>query len=70
MGGISSKSKCNVFHNTIIRSSRPEVLYEGVPKNFEKVTGRHLRHSHFLGKVAGRRLATLLKKDSDTGAFQ
>ena len=46
-----------------------EVFYEGVPKNFEKVTGRYLCRNQFLSKVASLRLATLLKKYSDTRAF-
>ena len=35
---------------------------EGVFRNFAKFTGKHLRQSLFLNKVAGLRPATLLKK--------
>ena len=45
------------------RSSRPEAFCKkGVLKNFTKLTGKHLRQSLFLKKVAGLRPATLLKK--------
>ena len=40
----------------IHRSSRPEVFCEkGVLRNFAKFTGKHLRQSLFLNKVAGLR---------------
>ena len=46
-----------------IRSSSPEVFCrKGVPKNFEKFTGKYLRQSLFFNKFAGLRPATLLKK--------
>ena len=35
---------------------------KGVLRNFAKFTGKHLRQSFFFSKVAGLRLATLLKK--------
>ena len=45
------------------RSSRPEVFCKrGVLENFTKFTGKHLCQSLFFNKVAGPRLATLLKK--------
>ena len=45
------------------RSSRPDVFCKkGVLRNFAKFTGKHLRQSLFLNKVAGLRPATLLKK--------
>ena len=41
------------------RSSPPEEFYKkGVVKNFAKFTGKHLRQSLFLNKVAG-----LIKKE-------
>ena len=47
----------------LIRSSRPEVFCKkGVFRNFAKFTGKHLFQSFFFNKVAGLRLATLLKK--------
>ena len=46
-----------------IRSSRPEVFCKkGVLKNVTKFTGKHLRQSLFINKVAGLSRATLLKK--------
>ena len=48
---------------TKIRSSRPEVFCKkGVLKNFTKFTGKHLCQNLFFNKVAGLRLATLLRK--------
>ena len=45
------------------RNSRPEMFCEkGVLRNFAKFTGKHLCQSLFFNKVAGLRLATLLKK--------
>ena len=35
---------------------------QGVVRNFEKFTGKHLRQSLFFNKIAGLRPATLLKK--------
>ena len=50
------------------RSFRPEVFCKkGVLRNFAKFTGKYLCQSLFVNKVAGKRLATLLKRDSDTG---
>ena len=47
----------------MFRSSRPEVLSKkGVLRNFAKFTEKHLCRSLFFNKVAGLRLATLLKK--------
>ena len=37
---------------------------KGVLRNFAKFTGKHLCQSLFFNKVAGLRLATLLKRDS------
>ena len=52
------------------RSSRPEVFCKnGVLRNFVKFTGKHLCQSLFFKKVTGLRPATLLKRDSGTGAF-
>ena len=45
------------------RSSRQEVFCQkGVLRNFSKFTGKHLCQILFFNKVAGLRLATLLKK--------
>ena len=47
------------------------VFYErSVFKNFAIFTGKHLCWSLFLIKFQAFRLATLLKRDSDTGVFQ
>ena len=47
-----------------------ELLFkEIVLRNFVKFTGKHLRQSFFLNKVADLILATLLKRDSGTGVF-
>ena len=47
----------------IHRSNRPEEFCEKVVlRNFAKFTGKHLCQSLLLNKVAGLRLATLLKK--------
>ena len=43
-------------------SSRPEVFYKGVLRNFAKSTGKHLCQSLFFNKAAGLRPVTLLKK--------
>ena len=53
-----------------IRSSRAEVFCKrGVLKNFIKFTEKHLRWSLFFNKVTALQPATLLKRDSNTGAF-
>ena len=44
-------------------------MKKGVLKNFTKFTGKHMCQNLFFYKVAGLRLATLLKKDSGTGVF-
>ena len=45
------------------RSSRPDVVCKKGPlKNFPKIPGKQLCQSLFFNKVAGLRLATLLKK--------
>ena len=47
----------------LLRSSRPEVFVKkGVLTNFAKFAVKHLFQSLFFNKVAGLRLATLLKK--------
>ena len=57
-------SKLFISRGKKFRSSRPEVLCKkGVPRNFEKFTGKHLCQSVFFDKVAGLRPATLLKKE-------
>ena len=44
------------------KSSHPEVFCKkGVLRNFTKFTGKHLCQILFINKVAGLRLATLLK---------
>ena len=56
--------------NTSIRSSHPEMICEkDVLKYFAKFTGKHLRWSLFLIKLQTLVLATLNKKDSNTGVF-
>ena len=66
-----SESKIDIIcvSNTLVkdgdicRSSRPEVFCKkGVLKNFGKFTGKHLYQRLFSYKVAGLRVATLLKK--------
>ena len=48
-----------------MRSSRPEMFCnKDVFKNFKKFTGKLLRHTSFLNKVAGIKAATLLKKET------
>ena len=52
------------------RSSRREVFCKkGVIRNFARFTGKHLYQRLFFNKVAGLRLATLLKRVSGTGVF-
>ena len=46
-------------------SHRRSFVKKSVLKNFTKFTGKHLRQSHFLNKVAGLRPA----RDSGTGVF-
>ena len=48
----------------------PEVFYKkGFLKNFAKFIGKHLCQSLVFNKVAGFKLATLLKRDSGAVAF-
>ena len=55
--------KIKDLDRSLIRSSRPEVFCKKVVlRNFAKCTGKHLCQSLFFNKVAGLRLATLLKK--------
>ena len=54
----------------ILRSSRLEMFFKiGVLKNFAMFTGNHLCWNFFLIKLQPWRPATLLKRDSNTGAF-
>ena len=54
-----------------LKSNLLQMFYKtGVLKNFVNFKGKHLCRSLFFKKVAGLRLATLLKKDSDTGVFR
>ena len=47
----------------IKRSSHPEMFCKNsIPKNFTKLTGKHLCQSLFFIKIAGLRPATLLKQ--------
>ena len=49
--------------NKQLISNHQTVSYEkGVLKNLAKLTGKHLRHSHFLNKVAVLKSTTLLKR--------
>ena len=71
---INTPKLHNFCHNVIIsfyckrvvftyRSCRPDVFCkQGVLRDFVKFTGKHLRQNLFFNKVAGLRLATLLKK--------
>ena len=44
-----------LLNSSKVRSSRPVVFFKnGVLKNFAKFTGKHLRQSLFLNKVAGQ----------------
>ena len=48
---------------SLFRSSLLEVFWrKGVLRNFERFTGKHLRHSLFFNKVASPRTATLSKR--------
>ena len=59
---------CQTFVQTLnktsrVRSSRQEVFCKkSVLRNFEKFTGKYLCQSLLFNKVAGLRLATLLKR--------
>ena len=44
-------------------------MQKAAVRNFTKFTGKHMRHSLFLNKVAGLKPVTLLKRDSGTGVF-
>ena len=46
-----------------------EAATGGVLQNLTKFAGKHLSRRFLFNKVPGLRLATLLKKDSDTGIF-
>ena len=50
------------FHTNASSSHQRCSLKKGVLRNFSKFTGKQLRHGLFLNKLAGLRLATLLKK--------
>ena len=53
------------YQNSSSSSSRPDVFCKkGALENFAKFTGKHLCQSLFFNKVA-----TLLKRDSETGVF-
>ena len=63
------KLQQQILHG-ISRSSLPDVFCKKAPlKTYSKFTGKHLRWSLFLIKLQAFRLATLLKKDSNTGVF-
>ena len=47
-----------------------ESFKKGVHKNFTKSTENHLNQGPLCDKDAGWRSATLLNRDSGTGAFQ
>ena len=51
------------------KQSFADVLQKGVLKNVTNFTGKHLCWSFILMKLQARRLATLLKGDSNTGVF-
>ena len=53
----------NTAKHLNMQKQPPEVFYKkGVLENSVKFTGRHMRRSLLFNKVAGLRLATLLKK--------
>ena len=58
----------NSFENAR-NSHRRCSVKKGVLKNFANFTGKCLRLSLFLIKLQALRLATLLKRDSNTGVF-
>ena len=54
----------------IFRSSRSLMFFKiGILKNVINLTGKHLSCSLFLIKLKVFKLVTLLKRDSNTGAF-
>ena len=58
------------LHHGCFRSSHQSCsLKKVVLRNFAKLTGKHLRQSLFLNKIADLNPATLLKWDSGTGIF-
>ena len=60
---LSQSENQNILQRRIYGNSRSEVLCKkGVLENFSKLTGKHLRQSLFLTKVAGLRLFLIKKR--------
>ena len=60
---LSQSENQNILQRCIYRNSRSEVLCKkGVLENFSKLTGKHLRQSLFLTKVAVLRLFLIKKR--------
>ena len=58
------------YYNTDDNSSHQRCFVrKGVLRNFAKFRGKHLCQVLFFNKVAGPKLATLLKRDSGAGVF-
>ena len=70
-------SKCDAptwtlwrYFFTVFRSIRSQMFFKiGALKNFANFTGKHLRRSSILIALQAFRFASLLKRDSSTGAF-
>ena len=63
---LKARKACNckglvIFIGCIQKQHQRYSIKKGVRKNFAKFTGKHLCQSLFFSKVAGLRLATLLK---------
>ena len=66
----SSRLQAHKFHNTINKSSHPEVFCKkSVLKTFAKLTRKHLCRSFFFNKVASLRPAILFKKRLQYSCF-
>ena len=60
---LIAKISLHCILNIFFQKQPPEVFCrKDVLRNFAKFTGKHLRQSFFFNKIAGLRLATLLKK--------
>ena len=70
---ITQKRQAEIWTKMRIKSDRSRhrrySVRKGVLRNFTKFTGRHLCQNLFFNKVTGLRPATLLTRDSGTGAF-
>ena len=69
---LKCKKRVQDFHSYRLtyRSNHSKIFFKiGVLKNFAKFTRKHLWWRFFLIKLQTWRPATLLKRDSNTGAF-